>query len=159
MSFHQALNYECCCGAIKVQIKPVPLVRLFCHCSICQSISNKGYADDIILLAKDVTVENSASVIYKKHTSFFPIHRGECKYCKSPVISFSSLIPFVKLAITPTCFYSAQTQLPNSAAHVFYRHNKISINDPLPKYNDYLSSQINTIKYVLYGLIKRFLCK
>jgi len=156
MSFHQALNYECSCGAIKVQIKSAPLVRLFCHCSICQSLYSKGYADDIILLANEVTVENSASVTYKKHTSFFPIHRGECKHCKSPVIAFSSLIPFIKLAITPTRFYSKQTKLPNSVAHLFYRNNKLPMNDSLPKYNDYLLSQINTIKYILYSIIKRF---
>ena len=156
MSFHQELNYECSCGVIKVQIKSASFVRLFCHCSICQNISNNGYADDIIVLAKDVTVENSTSVIYKKYTSFFPIHRGECKHCKSPVISFSSLIPFVKLAITPTCFYSVQTKLPNSVAHVFYRNKKVSINDSLPKYNDYLSSQINTIKYILCSIVRRF---
>jgi hypothetical protein len=159
MSFQQVLNYECSCGEIKVQIKSASFVRLFCHCSICQSIFNESYADDIIVLAKDVTVENSGSVIYRKHTSFFPIHRGECKHCKAPVISFSSLIPFVKLAITPTCFYSVQTKLPNSVAHFFYRNNKTPINDSLPKYNDYLSSQINTIKYVLYSIIKRLWSK
>jgi hypothetical protein len=156
MSTYQSLNYKCACGAVKIQIKSLPLTRLFCHCTICQNASNRDYADDILVLAKDVIIGNTTSIIYKQHTNIFPLQRGQCKHCHSPVVAFSSLLPFVKIAVIPTCFYSSQVNLPDPVAHVFYSNSRIHTDDSLPKYNTYISSQIMTVKYILCSIIKRF---
>jgi len=159
MNCHPKLTYKCACGAVKVQIKPSPLVRMFCHCSICQKLSKQSYADDILVLAKDVIIENPTAVSYKKHTTIFPLQRGECQHCQSPVVAFSTLIPLVKIAVTPTQFYGHQVKLPKAVAHVFYDKKEKIGDDSLPKYSHYLSSQIITVKFILTIIIKKLLCK
>ena len=150
----ERIRCQCSCGEVVVELKAQSLVRLLCHCTICQAVHQRAYSDDIILLSSDVFINKPSAVIYKSNTKVFPLKRGECEQCKSPIISFSSVMPFLTLAVIPVYYLAPQTPLPQPSAHVFYHRAVNQMNDNLPKYNGYFVSQLMTMKCILYNLVK-----
>ncbi len=142
----------CPCGCTSVHILTTPRARFYCHCTICQAVSRQAYADDCLQLASNVHISDESKIEFRSYKSPPAFSRGICKHCQSPVIAFFSPMPFIRLAFIPSVNYPPAIKLPKSKGHMFYRHRVAEIDDALPKYEGYWSSQLATAAAITRSL-------
>ena len=144
---------SCQCGHVDFQITGKPLMRAYCHCTICQAENNAAYADVTIFRAKDVIAPPAEKVNF--HAAKFPpiLQRGKCVQCQQLSIEYLQLFPVPKTVFVPSKLIADQSQLPEPALHIFYDKRVNVINDELPKYSGYLSSQLAISRKLIKALI------
>lgn len=135
-------NTHCSCGNVNYAISGVPLLRVFCHCTICQALNQAPYADITLFRAKDVIMPKKDCLKYKAQ-KFPPIlQRGKCTSCNKIAIEYLQLFPIPKTIIVPSQNIVDKTLVPEPALHIFYDTRVNDIKDDLPKYSGYLKSQL-----------------
>ena len=130
---------QCPCGTNQFAAQGEPIVRFFCHCTICQDKYQAPFADVTLFKLPAVTLPEHATT-YGKYKRFVAIDRGICDACHKPVMAkmgegdkgyaFISTQNFVEPSV-----------LPPSVMHVFYGTRTADIDDDLPKHSSWLSSQ------------------
>lgn len=146
---------HCECGKTEFTITGKPLMRMFCHCTICQEFNDANFADVTIFLSKDIEFDQTQHVDFKKYKSPPAVDRGKCGSCHKPIIEFLNLPLFPSLTIIPSQNIEAGSNLPDACAHIFYHRRVQEINDNLPKYSGYVSSQILMTRKLLSGMLER----
>jgi hypothetical protein len=136
------VNGRCSCGHARFHIQGEPLVRAFCHCTICQEFNQAGYADITIFRERDVTLPNQATLKYISYAFPPMLQRGKCLKCRKPVIEYLSIPPLPKLIIVPSGNITDKTRIPEPSLHLFYHSRVADINDLLPKKIGYIKSQL-----------------
>ena len=147
---------QCECGNTKFTIQGKPIVRTFCHCTICQEFNNAAYADVTIFLSKDVHLYDKEKVNFKKYKSPPAVQRGKCATCNKPAIELLDLPLFPSLTIIPSENILPGPFLPEASSHIFYHRRVSNISDKLPKYSGFIKSQIAFSAKLLSGIIRRF---
>jgi len=148
------LACSCECGESRFSIRTMPLLRVICHCQICQEFNNAPYADVTIFRFNDVEAKENNNVIYKRYRSPPAIPRGKCAVCNQPVIELLDLPLFPALTIIPSA------NIPNSeffiepSLHVFYHRRVADAGDNLPKYSGYWKSQLGLSKSLIPALLR-----
>ena len=137
-----AQTCQCQCGATRFTITGKPLVRMFCHCTICQEFNQAAYGDVTIFLAKNVQLQDAAQVSFKRYKSPPAVQRGKCATCQQPVIEQLDLPLMPALTIIPSQHIPAGPLLPAPATHIFYHRRVADIDDQLPKVSGFLRSQL-----------------
>ncbi len=130
---------QCPCGTNQFSARGEPIVRFFCHCTICQKKYDAPFADVTLFKLLDVTPPTQATT-YGKYKRFAAIDRGLCDACHKPVMAKMGAGDKGFAFISTQNFVNPES-LPDSALHVFYGTRKADIDDELPKYNSWLSSQ------------------
>lgn len=148
----QPKNAQCSCGHVNFTVKGKPLVRGYCHCTICQEFNQAHYADVCIFRARDIEMPKAQEVEFRAYTSPAIVHRGKCVKCHGPAVEFVSLPFMPKLVIVPSGNIDSTVVLPDASFHIFYRSRVNDMVDNVSKFNGYMSSQIALLK----GLIKGF---
>ena len=143
---------SCPCGASKFTVDKTPFVRFYCHCEICQKLYNKPYADVAVVKTKYVHLDDSL-VNYNKYRMPPALHRGTCKQCDMPVAGFLKGYPGLSLAFITGDNFNDKSALPSPLGHVFYHRKQQSVDDTLPAYEGYWSSQFGICKWVLPRLL------
>lgn len=133
---------QCPCGATKFTIQGKPLVRVFCHCTICQEFNQAAYSDVTIFLAKDVRICDKNQIRFRRYKSPPAVDRGKCATCDKPAIELFELPLLPSLVIVPSDHIPKSPLLPKPSAHIFYHRAVAHINDELPKHNGFIMSQI-----------------
>ncbi|MEM7181191.1 MAG: hypothetical protein AAF518_09780 [Spirochaetota bacterium] len=151
---HQHGHGECSCGQTKLQIKQPPLTRFYCHCTICQQVYDKPYADVTVNWAWDIELVENHTTIFKEYKSFLALERGTCTGCYEPTVSFLGHFPFKFLAFVPTQMYEETKNLPAPQGHIFYNSRVTSANDSLPTYQGYLESQMAVVHFLTKGMVQ-----
>lgn len=146
---------HCSCGAAEVQIHGEPLLRGFCHCTICQEFNQAPFGDVTFYRAKDVALPAEGVVAYKSYSQSNMVQRGRCTHCEQPIAETVQLRPFEALVVVPTQTMSAQHQKPEADMHIFYHRRVRDIDDALPKYSSFWSSQIAFGSQLMWRLIRR----
>ncbi len=151
------LHCECPCGASKLAVVGPPFARFSCHCTICQSVYKRPCSDESIVWARHVTIQDPRRIRFERHRRPPAASRGVCSDCRSPVVAFISLAPFMRIAVIPSHLFEANEVLPPLAAHIFY-HNRIrDFPDALPKHYGYAASQFAALRLILRGAIEQVL--
>lgn len=147
-------NTHCSCNEVSYQITGKPLVRAFCHCTICQRVNRAAFADVTLFKAKDVSLPGEANLSY--HAYKFPpiLQRGECTQCHDIAIEHLNLFPLPKIVIIPTRNLHQDSLIPEPSLHIFYDKRVADIQDNLPKYHGYLKSQLGFGKKIIGALLK-----
>ena len=135
---------QCPCGVNQFSVSGEPIVRFFCHCSICQTKYDAPFADVVLFKLSDVTMPDQA-VSYGKYKRFVAIDRGICDHCHKPVMAKMGKDDKGYAFITAQNFTDPEA-LPKSAMHVFYGTRKTDMQDALPKYSNWFSSQMAFFK-------------
>ena len=152
-----ALRAACECGTCVIEADKVPTMRFNCHCTICQSFTGKAFSDVMILPASHAVIKNEAFIAYKKYKKFrFPppnLSRGRCTKCGFPFVEAwglgsTKVLLFIR---APSC--ERQDLLPSTQAHLFFEHRVADMNDGLPKYEGYLSSQWALARMIVRALL------
>jgi hypothetical protein len=147
---------QCQCGSTKFTIQNKALVRIFCHCTICQEFNNATFGDVSIFLSKDVHLHDREKVNFRKYKSPPAVQRGKCAACNKPAIEFLDLPLFPSLTIIPSANIPAGQFVPPPSIHTFYHRRLADINDTLPKKSGFIKSQLALIAILLPSLFRRF---
>lgn len=145
---------HCHCAATKIAVHGKPLVRGYCHCTICQKFNQAPFADITIFRARDVQFTNENTVEFRAYRAPPLLQRGECTGCHHPAIEFLHLPAMPKLAMLPSANIDAPELTPSPALHIFYGTRVADMDDGLPKYNSYISSQIAFGRRILAALLR-----
>jgi len=153
----QQQDCQCQCGATKFTITGKPIVRVFCHCTICQAFNHAAYADVTIFLAKDVHLQDKNQVRFKQYKSPPAVDRGKCASCDKPALELFELPLFPSLAMVPSENIPSGAFLPEPSAHIFYHRAVAPIDDQLPKHNGFIKSQAMLGAKLVPGLFRKLL--
>lgn len=148
------MECRCECGKSKYAVTSKPVLRFRCHCSICQEVYQKPYADFLVFKARDVDLPKLNGIQFKRYKAPPAVDRGKCPSCRKPVISFfkMAMVPGLHLAMVPTSVYPSTEHLPEPKADIFYDRRVTDMADDVPKYKGYLSSEWQVFKHVLKTL-------
>lgn len=137
-----AMIAQCMCGACRVQLSKAPGVRFLCHCTICQKLYGRDYADVTVNLARNVEVLTPENLRFATYKAPPAVNRGLCKSCDQPVIGFMKTLAVPQLAFmqAPVLPQSALTLRPSR--HVHYATRIKDIADDLPKTHGEMTSTL-----------------
>lgn len=146
-------NATCSCQASRISITAKPFARFRCHCSICQKVYKKPFADFVVVNAKHVELNDIEHLEFAKYRLPPALKRGICRGCHSPLLGLLRLAPFVQLAFVPTERFDDSSELPELEGHIFYHRRVQDADDHLPKISGYWKSELAVTKAVLKGLV------
>jgi hypothetical protein len=144
---------SCNCGAARFSISGKPLVRFFCHCTICQEFNKADYADVTAFFAKDVVLDRKESVEFRVYQQPPLLKRGKCVSCGRPAVEGLTIPLFPRLTVVPSGNIEESASLPDPAFHMFYHRRKADMADRLPKHSGYFNSQF----WLVAGLMRAML--
>ena len=145
----------CSCGKCRVEVSRPPSRRLYCHCSICQSVYNAPFADVTILPASSVALPEDSPIEFQRHKAPPAIKRGTCPDCSSPVVGFMTYGPGLRVAYIPASAFCTEPPEVEPSLHVFYKTRVRNIEDDLPKHSGTLASLMAGTPVVLNALFGR----
>lgn len=148
-------NASCQCHETAFAIHGKPLLRGFCHCSICQEFNEAPYGDITIFRARDVDLPDEQKVNYKYYTSPPMVRRGKCAACGKPAVETLSLPLMPELVIVPSANVHESGLVPEPAMHIFYGSRQADVQDELPKYQGYLRSQLAFSMKLIKALFRK----
>ena len=130
---------QCPCGTNQFSVSGEPIVRFFCHCSICQDKYNAPFADVALFKLSSVALPEQA-VTYGQYKRFVAIDRGICDDCHKPCHGQNGRRG------KRLCIYcSTEFRQPGGPAGQQHacvlRHPCHDVDDLLPKHHNWLSSQ------------------
>jgi hypothetical protein len=140
---------SCSCGKSTYKIDGVPIGRFKCHCTICQNLYKKPYADVVMLWDRAITLPEDQPFTFRKYRPPPAIRRATCDACGLPVIGFLRLAPFVRLAFSQAPNFPDQSALPPPSVHIFYHSRVHDVDDNLPKIAGYWSSELAVTRLIL----------
>lgn len=130
------------CEATKLTVRGKPIIRGFCHCTICQAFNQAPCADITIFRARDVHCPGNNPIEFHAYRSPPVLQRGQCTACDRPAIEILRLPLMPRLVILPTANLSDAALVPEPSLHIFYGTRVADVDDGLPKYTSYVQSQL-----------------
>jgi len=142
----------CPCGESRFTVDGAPILRVLCHCRICQSVYEQPFADVTAYLAGAISLPENNLVQFKRYRPPPALRRGTCPSCSAPVVGFLRLAPFVQLAFVPSKNFPGAAALPLPSAHIFYHRRVNDAHDSLPKISGYWASEFAVTQMVLRSM-------
>jgi len=139
---------HCPCKTNQFAITGAPMTRFFCHCTICQEKYQAPYADVVLFPLGGLTLPESHSISFGQYKRFGAIDRGVCTQCHQPAMAKAGE-GAKGLAFIAAHNIANPELLPAASMHVFYGTRVADVEDSLPKYRHYLSSQFAFLKLLL----------
>ncbi len=128
------MTAQCSCGACKITLSKRPADAFYCHCSVCQKVYQKPFADVTVSPLRNVTITGDTPLTFGTYKPFPNIARGVCPHCKDPVIAKASYGPGLSVAFIPRAALTVSENLPPPSRHVFYATRTADVDDDLPKH-------------------------
>jgi hypothetical protein len=150
------LNQDCSCpcGASRFAVNGKPIGRFFCHCTICQKVYGKPFADVTYFRADAVALPAGQPVEFRRYRSPPALRRGICAKCNNPVVAFLTMVPGVNVAFLPSQNSTRPAELPVPDRHIFYHRRVADIPDSIPKLSGYWPSQAHVTRMVFADLFR-----
>lgn len=145
---------SCPCGRSHVAVSGSPALRFICHCTICQSVYRKPFADIVAIRAGQVETPIDRCVEFKRYKNPPALRRGVCSSCDNPVVAFLPLTPFFGLAFVPSANLPPGTWLPEPSLHVFYERRVSDVDDAVRKVSGFWPSQWEVTSRFVSGLLR-----
>ena len=145
---------QCRCGNIRFKIKSEPLLRVICHCEICQEFNGAPFADILIFDKKNVELIHEEGLEFKSYTNPPLVQRGKCKECGAPAIENFTFPLMPSLVIVPSSNVMNESFLQAPAFHSFYHRRQSEAHDDIPKYSGFVRSQLMFMVKLLVAKLK-----
>ena len=142
------MECTCSCGATRFETLGMPLVRFYCHCTICQRFNDVPFADMLVFRAEDVALPPAGTVIFDSYRPPPNVQRGKCASCGQPAVTVFKSRYLPRLVTVPRPMFRSDAELPSPVAHGFYEKRVSDANDQLPKYEGYFRNQIAFLKHL-----------
>lgn len=151
---NESFQGKCACGKAQIKISGKPIMRVICHCEICQEFNEAPYADILIYANKHVDISDESLVEFKAYTTPEVVQRGKCGHCHKPAIEYITMPMAPSLTIVPTANINEIEGLPDPSFHTFYHRRKADVSDSTPKYSGFIKSQIMFMVKLIAAKIK-----
>jgi hypothetical protein len=145
---------SCPCGYSHVAVSGTPVLRFLCHCTICQSVYRKPFADVVVVRASQIATPIDHSIQVKRYKAPPALDRGVCSACSNPVVALLPLTPFFGLAFVPSANFPAEIRLPDPSVHVFYERRVADVDDAIRKVSGFWPSQWEVTSRFITGLLR-----
>ena len=143
-----AYTCQCPCGHTRYEVHGEPIVRFYCHCTICQQQYDAPFADVTLYKMDAVTLPPGNDIAFGQYKRFAPVDRGRCVKCDKPILSkMGQGDKAYAFVATRNC--QSPELLPDPELHVFYGTRVADATDSLPKYRNWVSSRLAFIKYIV----------
>ena len=142
------MECTCSCGATSYRTLGMPLVRFFCHCTLCQRFNDAPFADIVVFRAEDVVLPSPGSVIFDTYRPPPNVQRGKCATCGQPAVTVFATRFLPRLVTVPRPMFTSDAELPSPMGHGFYDTRVSDAKDSLPKYEGYFRNLFVFLKHV-----------
>ena len=139
---------QCPCGTTRYEIHGEPIVRFYCHCTICQKQYDAPYVDVTLFKRDAVELPEDHGITFAQYKKFAPVDRGKCPSCEKPILSKMGKGENA-YAFAAVRNYVNPESLPPAQLHVFYGTRVADAEDDLPKYSNGITSRFAFIKYMM----------
>lgn len=146
---------SCRCGEARVDVTGKPLLRIICHCTLCQRYHQAPQGDLAIFRARDVHLHDAAQIGFQQLRKPPAADRGTCRTCAQPIVEFMKVPLVPKLAFVSASLLAPHMELAAPAARVFYDSRVEDAQDAIPRFSGYLSSELVIARYLLPALVRR----
>ncbi len=146
---------RCACGVVQYRTRGRPLLRGYCHCTLCQAFNQAPFADITVFHRDDVEMPPEDQIAYRTLRPPPAVQRGACRVCGRPAVEYLSLPLMPTLVVVPTANIADAEGLPLPALHIFYNRRQADVEDALPKFSGYLRSQVAFMSRVVSALVRR----
>lgn len=143
------MTCRCPCGESGLEISGQPLMRILCHCTVCQSVYRKPFADVTVLKLSQAASADSLTLDFARHRAPPSVNRGVCPSCRCPVVALMPVFGRIGLAFVPAANFPSAQQLPEAAMHLFYHRRTADADDALPKFSGYWTSEWAFAKHLI----------
>jgi hypothetical protein len=147
-------RFACGCGGAGLELSLPPLLRFYCHCSLCQQFNAAPRADMVVYRRSEVSVLPGSELAFERLRPPPAVDRGRCARCREPVVEFFDLPLAPQIAFVPAGLLEQSMALPGPALHVFCAADEAG-DDGLPRYDGYLRSQLAFLRRLLPALVRR----
>lgn len=147
------LRGQCTCGDIQFETA-APILRAFCHCSICKAYHNRAFADFTVFRLSGVVDHARGHVSYKVFKNPPFLKRGTCDRCAAPVLEKLFIPGLPRMMLIPSRWIAQQEALPKPGLHMFYDLRETEAQDDLPKAQGYLGSQMLFARHLIPALLR-----
>ena len=139
---------KCPCGTTQYEIQGEPIIRFYCHCTICQRMYDSPSVDITVYKLNDVVLPEDHNISFAQYKRFAAVDRGNCPECKKPILS--KVGEGEKgFAFVATRNYVNTEGLLDPEMHVYYGTRTKDAEDDLPKYSNGLTSRWAFIKSMI----------
>lgn len=145
----------CVCAASRFTVAGEPIGRFFCHCTICQRLYRKPFADVTYFWAGSITLLDNQPIEFRGYRPPPALSRGICARCGNPVVGFLRLAPGFTIAFVPSQNFPRPVELPAPDRHIFYHRRVADIADSVPKLEGYWASEAHITRTVFADLFRR----
>jgi hypothetical protein len=143
----------CLCGASRFAVSGEPIGRFFCHCTICQTVCRKPFADATYFWARSIRLPEGHNIQFRRYRSPPALNRGICPRCDNPAVAFISVGPLSVFFVQSQNFQKP-AELPPPDRHIFYERRVADVPDAIPKISGYWSSEAYVVGTVLGALFR-----
>jgi hypothetical protein len=152
-----AMNQDCAClcGASRFTVAGKPIGRFFCHCTICQKVYGKPFADATYFWANSISLPDDQPIEFRRYRPPPALRRGICTKCRNPAIAFMSVVPTLTVAFIPSQNFPRPSELPAPDRRIFYDRRVADINDAVPKLSGYWASEAYVTRSIFGNLFRR----
>jgi hypothetical protein len=144
---------SCLCGATRFAVKGEPIGRFFCHCTICQAVYQKPFADATFFWGRAIALPDKSAIEFRRFRSPPALNRGICPRCRNPAAAFMASGPLT-VAFVPSQNFENPADLPKPGCHIFYERRVADIDDSSPKICGYWSSEAYVTRKILGALFR-----
>ena len=141
---------RCSCGHAEFEVHSEALFRVICHCTICQKFNAAAHADILVFKSLQVSSLTEGSVNFDTYKRPPNVQRGQCSECQQAVIEVFNFPLMPKLTMVPFAMFVDSTSLTEPCAHMFYEKRVLDVDDELPKYKGFISSQLAFFKQLWF---------
>ena len=145
----------CLCGASRFTVAGEPIGRFFCHCTICQKVYRKPFADVTYFWADSVALPDNQPIEFRRYRPPPALRRGVCAKCDNPALSFLGAVRSLTVAFVPSQNFPRPAELPAPDRHIFYDRRVADIADAVPKLGGYWASEAHITRTIFGGLFRR----
>jgi hypothetical protein len=146
---------RCLCGAARVAVSGEPIVRLLCHCTICQKVYNQPCSDVTVFWSRAVALPKPHGLRFQHYRPPPALNRGTCANCAAPMVGLMVLGPLSMAAFLPSQNFPKQDELPRPTRRIFYDRRVADIADDLPRLEGYWRSNAFVFGTLLAALAGR----
>ena len=86
----------CLCGAIRYEVKGVPVRTAICHCDDCRKATGSAFATNVFVNAADLAIKGTPKQFQHITDTGATMTKEFCANCGSQLFGFSSRGPTIK---------------------------------------------------------------
>ena len=141
----------CPCGESHFSVSADPIGRFFCHCTICQKVYGKPFADATFFWARSITLPEKHDIEFRRYRPPPALNRAICRRCRNPAVGFMAAGPLT-VGFVPSQNFENPAELPAPGRHIFYDRRVADVSDSIPKISGYWASEAYVTQKVLGAL-------